>query len=209
MNIVQQRQIAATIAELYQDSKNDHFRMMKGVAKSVFRPMQPIDFKDVYLSISQEQGADLTELIKQKNLKNIIEFGTSFGISTLFLAAGAIETGGHIITTELIASKARQAFENFKRAGVNDLIEIRIGDAVESLKNHSTPIDLLLLDGWKDLYLSVFRLLESNFHQNTIVYVDNADMADTKAFLRAVSQNPKYQFQSYYGGRVVLITVTS
>ena len=159
------------------------------------------------IRISKEQGEDLKRLVKQNNLKNIIEFGTSFGISTLFLAQGVIETGGHIITTELIESKAQKAIENFKKAGVNDLIEVRMGDALETLKHHNDPIDLLLLDGWKDLYLAVFQLLESNFHADTIIYVDNADMSETQVFLRKVGQNGKYQLQSLFYGKVVLITV--
>lgn len=203
----QQTQIKETLHQLFKDSKYDHLRMMKSVAKNMFRPMQASDFKDVYLSISKEQGEDLIRLVKQHKLKNIIEFGTSFGISTLFLAQGAIETGGRIITTELIESKAQKAIENFKKAGVNELIEVRIGDAMETLKHHNAPIDLLLLDGWKDLYLAVFQLLESNFHANTIIYVDNADMSDTQAFLRKVGQNDKYQLQSLFYGKVVLITV--
>lgn len=205
--MVQQRRIETTIAELYNDAQNDHFRMMKGVAKSIFRPMQPSDFKNVYLAISQQQGADLVELIRSNNFKNIVEFGTSFGISTLFLAKGAMETGGSVITTELIESKAQRAIENFKRAGVNDLIEVRIGDALKTLQNHKSPIDLLLLDGWKDLYLPIFQLLEPNFHPNTIIYVDNADMAETQRFLKTVRQNPKYQFHSGHHGKVVLIGI--
>lgn len=198
--------IEATLAHLYNDSKYDRIKAMKGFAKNAFRPIQPANFKDVYLSISKEQGEDLKRLIKKNNLKNIVEFGTSFGISTLFLALGVIETKGRIITTELIESKAQKAIENFKKAGVNDLIEVRIGDAVETLKNHNAPIDLLFLDGWKGLYLPVFQMLESNFHSNTFIYVDNADMAETQAFLQTVSRNDKYQLQTKFGGEVVLIT---
>ena len=117
-----------------------------------------------------------------------------------------METEGHIITTELIESKAQKAIENFKKAGVNDLIEVRIGDALETLKNHDEPIDLLLLDGWKDLYLPIFQMLESNFHTNTFIYVDNADMADSRAFLKTIGQNDKYQLESKFGGKAVLIT---
>ena len=199
MNTIQKHQIETTITELYKDSKNDYLRMMKGAAKSIFRPMQPSDFKDAYLSISKEQGRDLVKLIRANNIRNMVEFGTSFGISTLFLAQGAIETGGSIITTELIESKALKAIENFKHAGINDLIEVRIGNALETLKNHHTPIDLLLLDGWKDLYLPIFQMLEPNYHANTIIYVDNADMVESRAFLKVVSQNPKYQlhYESY------------
>lgn len=202
-----QKQIELTLDELYQDSKYDKLKMMKGAAKSVFRPMQPLDFKEAYLSISKEQGKDLKRLIKENNFKNIVEFGTSFGISTLFLAQGVMETGGRIITTELIESKAQKAIENFKKAGVNDLIEVRIGDALETLKNHAEPIDLLLLDGWKDLYLPLFQMLEPNFHPNTIVYVDNADMTEVQSFLRAVGQNSAYKLLSEHGGKVVLIKI--
>lgn len=203
---MQNYQIETTIAHLYDDSKNDFLRMMKGAAKSIFRPIQPSDLKDVYLAISNEQGDGLVQMIKENKMKNIVEFGTSFGISTLFLAQGVIETGGKIITTELIETKARKALENFQKAGVNNLIEIRIGDALKTLANHNEPIDLLLLDGWKDLYLPLFQMLEPNFHDNTVIYVDNADMAESRSFLKTVSQNPKYQLQYKFHGKVVLIS---
>lgn len=204
---MQNFQIERTIAELYKDSKNDYLKMMGGAAKSIFRPIQPSDFKDAYLAISQEQGRHLVELIKRNDIKNIVEFGASFGISTLFLAQGAIQTGGHIITTELIESKAKKAIENFKTAGVNNLIELRIGDAMQTLKNHNEPIDLLLLDGWKDLYLPLFRMLEPNFYSKTIIYVDNADMVESRSFLNTVGQNSKYELESGFNGKVVIITI--
>ena len=201
-----QNQIKTTISELFEDSKYDMLNSMKGSAKSLLRPMQPLDFKDAYLSISKEQGHDLIKLITVNKLKNIVEFGTSFGISTLFLAQGVIETGGHIITTELIESKAKKAIDNFERAGVSNLIEVRIGDAIETLKNHNTSIDLLLLDGWKNLYLPIFQMLESNFHSNTFIYVDNAEMAEAKTFINVMRQSSNYQIQPQFGGKVVLIT---
>lgn len=208
MNTIEQNQLVTNvIAELYQDAKNDHLKMMKGVVKSAFRPIRPTDFKDVYLSISQKQGESLKALIVEKQLKNIVEFGTSFGISTLFLAQGVRQTGGSIVTTELIESKAQKALENFQRAKVEDLIELRVGDALETLQGHLSPIDLLLLDGWKDLYLPIFQMLEPNFQANTIIYVDNADMAASRTFLSTIAQNSKYHFESQYDGKVVLITV--
>ena len=198
-------QIENTIAHLYKDSEKDYLKMMKAAAKSTFRPLEPSDLKDAYLSISKDQGVDLVETIKKENIKNIVEFGTSFGISTLFLAQGVAETGGSIITTELIESKAKKAKENFKAAGVNHLVDLRVGDALVTLNNHSTPIDLLLLDGWKDLYLPLFQLLEPNYHDSTIVYVDNADMGDSQVFLKNVSQNSKYQIEYKHNGKVALI----
>jgi predicted O-methyltransferase YrrM len=202
-----EEQLEETITHLYNQSKYDPFKIIKGLTKSIFRPMQPLDFKDVALSISKKQGKDLVQLIEHNNLKNIVEFGTSFGISTLFLAQGAITTKGHIITTELIESKALKATENFKKAGVSELIEVRIGDALHTLKNHNEPVDLLLLDGWKNLYLPLFQMLEATFHENTLIYVDNADMADVQLFLKTVAQNHKYRLQSKFGGKVVLVTI--
>ncbi len=207
MKVQQNIQIENTLHQLYKSSKNDYLRIMGVATKSIFRPMQPHDFKEMYLSISQEQGDHLVQLIKEKKLKNIVEFGASFGISTLFLAKGVLATGGRIITTELIESKALKAVENYKKAGVNDLIEIRVGDALETLRNHKEPIDLLVLDGWKNLYLRLFKALESNFHGDTIIYVDNADMSEVKTFLKRVSQSSKYQFQSIFGGKAALITI--
>ncbi|MGS0527891.1 hypothetical protein ACU8V7_24600 [Zobellia nedashkovskayae] len=113
--VEQPNKIELTLNNLFKDAKSDRFKIIKGLTKSIIRPMQPIDFKDVYLSISKEQGLDLVRLIKKNNLKNVVEFGTSFGISTLFLAQGVKETGGSVITTELIESKAIKAIENFER----------------------------------------------------------------------------------------------
>tara|TARA_R110001592_G_C13193089_1_gene753858 strand:+ start:99586 stop:100227 length:642 start_codon:yes stop_codon:yes gene_type:complete len=203
----EQIQIEQIIHQLYEKTRFDKVKAFKGVAKSAFRPMQPLDFKDVALSISKEQGEHLKELIIKDGHKNIVEFGTSFGISTLFLAQGALETRGHIITTELIQSKAERAINSFKEAGVNHIIETRIGDAMETLKGHVEPIDLLLLDGWKNLYLPLFSMLEANFHTNTVIYVDNAEMAETNQFLQVVKQNSKYKLSSEGNGRVVLITI--
>ncbi|MCK0155795.1 class I SAM-dependent methyltransferase [Cellulophaga sp. F20128] len=200
-------QIETTLAHLYKDAKCDRLKMMKRLAIQAIKPLRPKDFKDVYLSISKKEGDYLKQLIQQNKLKNIVEFGTSFGISTLFLAQGVLLTGGRIITTELLASKAQKAIANFKEAGVNERIEVRIGDAMKTLKNHKEPIDLLVLDGWKDLYLPLFQMLESNFHNNTYIYVDNAEMAETQVFLKTIDHFQKYQLQSKFGGKVVLITI--
>lgn len=205
MLVKEKNQIELILNQLFKDAQNDGFKIMKSFIKSAFRDIKPIDFKDAYLSISKNQGENLAQLIKDNTLKNIVEFGTSFGISTLYLAKGALETKGSIITTEIIPSKAKKAIENFKKANVLDFIEVRIGDAMQTLENHNTPIDLLFLDGWKDLYLPLFKMLESNFYKKTIIYVDNANMAVTETFLNTIRKNPKYQFTPKFNGKVVLI----
>lgn len=202
---IQERRINNTINNLFQDSKMDHLKMIKGAAKSMLRPMQPSDFSDVYLSISKQQGEALSQLIIEHDIKHMVEFGTSFGISTLYLALGALRTGGSIITTELLESKAKKAQQNFIDAGVADLIDVRVGDAVETLQGHNQAVDLLLLDGWKNLYLEVFNLLETSFHSDTLIYVDDADMRDTKNFLQAVKKKDTYDFEFIHQGKAAII----
>ena len=202
---MQNAQIEKTLAELYKDSKYDKFKIIKKIGKRYFRPIEPADFKDIYLSITKKQGESLVKLIKENNLKNIIEFGTSFGISTIFLAQGAIQTKGKIITTELIESKAKKAIENFKRAGINELIDVKIGNALDTLKNYNNSIDLLFLDGWNNLYLPLFTLLEPNFHKDTIIYVDNANMDDSRSFLKTVEKKSKFKIQTLHKGKAALI----
>ncbi len=199
--------IEETIDHLYADSRSDYFKMMQGAAMSVFRPIRPSDFEGAYLAISRDQGDDLVAMIRENASQNIVEFGTSFGISTLFLAQGAIATGGHIVTTEILASKAERAVKNFQAAGVTHLIDVRVGDAMITLKDYVQPIDFLLLDGWKDLYLSLFTMLEGNFHDKTIVYVDNADMSECRVFLDHVAKSRRYELRYRHQRKVALITM--
>ncbi len=175
--------IQHVISLLFKDAKFDRLRAAKGMAKMIFRPLQPQDMENVYLPVSQEQGEFFYKTIVENKFQSIVEFGTSFGISTLFLAAAAKETGGKVITTELLSSKAKTAKKNFENAGLESFIELKEGDAIKTLANFKQPIDFLMLDGWKNLYLPLFKHLEPFFHKDTIIYADNVDMEDTQPFL--------------------------
>ncbi|WP_299889897.1 O-methyltransferase [uncultured Lacinutrix sp.] len=190
---------------LHSDAKNDFMRMGKGIIKSMFRPMQPDDFKDAYLPISREQGKEISKIIIENNFKNVVEFGTSFGISTIYLADAVRTTDGKVITTELLESKAIKAKQNIDDVGLSDYVEIRIGDAMETLKTLSKPIDFLFLDGWKNLYLPLFQLLEPLFNKGTLIYADNMDMSDTHNYASyLLSKKNEYNTQSIQNGKVYL-----
>ena len=76
MNTAQQNKVKTTLRELFQDSRGDKFKMIKGAAKSIFRPIQPADFEDVYLSISSDQGEYIKDIIiKQKPFYLQVEVG--------------------------------------------------------------------------------------------------------------------------------------
>src|SRR5262245_29850829 len=104
------------------------------------------------MAVAPEVGRLLYALVRANRPNMIVEFGTSFGLSAIHLAAALRDNGaGKLITTERSAAKAEQAKKNLAEAGLLELVQIRLGDARESLKTTSADIDFLVLDGWKEL----------------------------------------------------------
>jgi predicted O-methyltransferase YrrM len=136
-----------------------------------------MSMKDAYLAVSRETGALLYMLARSTGARAIVEFGASFGISTLHLAAALRDNGGgRLITSEFEPSKAARARENFNAGGLSDLIEIREGDALQTLaRDLPERIDLLLLDGAKGLYPAVLALVEPHLRPGALIVADNAD----------------------------------
>ncbi|HEX4009025.1 MAG TPA: class I SAM-dependent methyltransferase [Solirubrobacteraceae bacterium] len=117
-----------------------------------------------------------------------MEFGTSFGISTIYLAAAVRDNGiGSVVTTELSETKVAAARANLVAAGVHHVIEILAGDARETLAGVQGPIQLVLLDGWKYLALPVLRMLEPSLTPGALVLADDTSlpsMADYLVYVR-------------------------
>ncbi|MDF2695679.1 MAG: hypothetical protein K0S65_4062, partial [Labilithrix sp.] len=133
--------------------------------------------RDAYIPVSLDAGKLLYLLARAQGSRTIVEFGTSFGISTIHLAAAARENGGRVITTEKEPEKVKQARANLERAGLADVVEVREGDARMTLRDLDTPIDLLFLDGWKALYLPVLRLVEPRLRSGALVVDDDLEIA--------------------------------
>jgi predicted O-methyltransferase YrrM len=133
--------------------------------------------KDFPLPISRETGVLLYMLARSSGARTIVEFGTSFGISTLHLAAALRDNGGgHLITTEFEPSKVARARDNLTAGGVVDLVEIRMGDALQTLRGDlPETIDLLLLDGAKALYPEILSLVEGRLRPGAVIVADDAD----------------------------------
>jgi predicted O-methyltransferase YrrM len=133
--------------------------------------------KNAPLAISRETGALLYMLARSSRARTIVEFGTSFGISTLHLAAALRDNGGgHLITSEFEPSKVARARDHLTAGGLIDLVEIREGDALETLSvDLPETVDLLLLDGAKALYPEILSLMESSLRPGAFIVADNAD----------------------------------
>jgi len=133
--------------------------------------------KDFPLAVSRQTGALLYMLARSSGARTIVEFGTSFGISTLHLAAALRDNGGgRLITSEFEPSKVARARKNLTEGGLIDLVEIREGDALKTLSvDLPETIDLLLLDGAKALYTEVLSLVERRLRPGALIVADNAD----------------------------------
>jgi len=132
--------------------------------------------KDFPLAVSRQTGALLYMLARSSRARTIVEFGTSFGISTLHLAAALRDNGGgQLITSEFESTKVTRARNNLAAAGLSDLVEIRQGDALQTLSvDLPKTIDLLLLDGAKALYPEILALVESRLRPGALIVADNA-----------------------------------
>jgi predicted O-methyltransferase YrrM len=112
-----------------------------------------------YLNVTTREGRVLRQLTEAAGAKRVVEIGTSSGYSTIWLALGVRGTGGKVFTHEIDPDKVKLASENFRKAGVDDLITIIEGDAHETIKQHEEPIDVVFLDAEKKGYVDYLKQL--------------------------------------------------
>jgi predicted O-methyltransferase YrrM len=144
--------------------------------------------REIHMPVSRATGSLLYMLARGNGARAIVEFGTSFGLSTIYLCAALRDNGGgKLIGTELEPNKLAQAQANLEAAGLADLVEIRPGDALETLaRDLPSTVDLLLLDGHKPLYGRILSLLAPRLRTGSYLVADNADACpDYKAQVRA------------------------
>ena len=149
-----------------------------------------------FLNVSPVFGRFLYMCTRAAKAKRIVEFGTSFGISTIHLACALRDNGGgQVIGTELEPTKAQRARENLAAADLADLVDIRVGDALDTLKDGiADDVDVVLLDGAFSLYLPVLKLLEPHLRSGALVISDNA-MEQAPGYLDYV-RNPQNGYLS-------------
>ena len=154
--------------------------------------------RNLYVPVSQKQGEFLYLIARSLRANRIVEFGTSFGISTTYLAAAVKDNGGGlVIGSELEPRKVATARRNLEEADLKTLVEIREGDAQETLRDPGGIVDMVLLDGFKKLYLPILKMLTPHLRQGGVVVGDNI-FTFRKALAPYVSfvQNPANGFFS-------------
>jgi predicted O-methyltransferase YrrM len=145
------------------------------------------------LPVGPDTGRVLKILIKGAKARSILELGTSYGYSTLWLAEAARETGGKVVSLELAVYKAKFAREALERARLTDYVDIHVGSAVETLPRLAGPFDFVLVDLWKDLYVACLDLVYPKLARGAYVAADNmiypeVSRADAANYQRRVRQ---------------------
>ena len=172
--------VSEVLEDLYGEAKKTDGVLLPKVHAEANRIGGPLDDRkiaslldDAFIPVAPEVGRLLYTLVRLRRPKIAVEFGASFGLSAIHIAAAIRDNGeGRLITTELNPNKAARAAENIKKAGLDDLVEVRQGDAFKTLSD-VTKVDFLMLDGWKGLYLPMLQKLESFLSSGSPIVADD------------------------------------
>ncbi|MGW7542395.1 O-methyltransferase [Streptomyces sp. NPDC054770] len=157
----------------------EHRRPAGGGPRSGIR--DPHAFPDIGFSIHPAQGDLIYLLCRAVGATRVVEFATSLGVSTLYFAAAVRDNGGGtVIGSEIVPEKAATALGNLAEAGLADLVDLRIGDARETLRDLGGPVDFALIDGWPvdsgpSLARQIMETVAPQLRQGALVMNDNAE----------------------------------
>jgi predicted O-methyltransferase YrrM len=166
--------------------------------------------RDAYMPVDADTGRFLYQLVRARRPQVVVEFGTSFGLSALHIAAALRDVGhGRLVTSELEPHKVSAARASFAEAGLADLIEVREGDAHRTLADLQ-GIEVLFLDGWKAQYLPLLKALEPRLARGAVLVGDDLDVLPEAVapYVAYVSQSTRYvTVQIPIGDRLALSTL--
>jgi predicted O-methyltransferase YrrM len=184
---LQDHRVATALDRMYTETREQtpRLRDMRSAMSTARTAQERADaMSTFYIPVTPEAGRLLYSLVRATRPATIVEFGMSFGISALHLASAVRDNGsGRVVTTELSADKIAAAKQTFVETGLDDLITILEGDALSTLAGLDGPVGFVLLDGWKELYLPVIKLLEPHLSAGALVVADNTEMSDAKPYL--------------------------
>jgi predicted O-methyltransferase YrrM len=133
-----------------------------------------LDQRDEFLiSVGPATGQLLNILAKSIQAKTIVELGTSYGYSTVWLAEAARANDGKLISLDKADYKQAYAKERIARAGLTGYVEFRLGDALETLRSLKGPFDFVLVDLWKELYVPCLELFYPELAPGAFIAADN------------------------------------
>jgi predicted O-methyltransferase YrrM len=144
-------------------------------------------------NVSGGEGAFMRDEIIKVNAKHALEIGTSNGYSGIWTALGLRKTGGHLLTMEIDDGRARLAQENFKAAGVDSLVTLKMGDALKVIPNLKGPIDFVFIDAEKSDYVRYLQMVVPLVRPGGVILAHNVSDLQSlvEDFIQAVKTDPR------------------
>jgi predicted O-methyltransferase YrrM len=144
-----------------------------------------------YANVSTEDGRLLRQLTEAVNAKRVVEIGTSTGESGIWFAIALRKTGGHLYTHDIDPERIKVARRNFENAGVSDLITIIEGDAHETIKQHTEPVDIVFIDADKPGYPDYLEKILPHIRPGGLIIAHNMRRPEPDPrYLKAITTNP-------------------
>jgi predicted O-methyltransferase YrrM len=160
----------SAVLELYNQRMRDEHAQRRGGGG----PGSPgIGIDQFLLAVGPETGQLINILAKSLKAPNILEIGTSYGYSGIWLGEAARATGGRLTTLELQDYKSAYAREMSVKAGLADHVDFKVGDALEAIAAMPAGIDFVLLDLWKDMYTPCLEAFYPKLNPGAIIVADN------------------------------------
>jgi len=160
---------------------------------------------ELYANVPAADGRMLRVLAESVNAKQVLEIGTSTGLSGLWFSLALERTGGRLTTLELDPRRAALAREHFKRAGVDGLVTLIEGDAHKNIGKVQGPVDVVFIDAEKDGYVDYLNRVLPLVRPGGLILAHNVDMAPD--YVKAVSANPALETVYYMQGNQLAITL--
>ncbi|MBT8240995.1 MAG: class I SAM-dependent methyltransferase [Acidimicrobiia bacterium] len=131
-------------------------------------------WRDKFVALDRDKAEFVYLLCRASGARRVTEAGTSFGVSTLYLAAAVRDNGGGLVTTcDIEETKVAVARRHYDEAGLSEQIEVRVGDIRESLRGLDEPVDMLLLDIWAPIAGDVVALVGPQLRTGGLIVADN------------------------------------
>lgn len=142
-----------------------------------WRGMEPRDhahFADKLVALDRDKAEFCYALCRASGARRIVELGTSFGVSTIYLAAAVRDNGGGVVIgAEYEAQKLKAARANIEAAGLSRYVDLHEGDVLDAIRTIDAPIDFVLFDIWFEVVRPALDLLLPHLHKGTVICADN------------------------------------
>ena len=161
--------------------------------EEVLPMLKHLPYRHGGMNVPASDGRLLYDIIKQHGYTKGLEIGTSNGYSALWLGLAFKETGGKLITIEIEPQRAREAQENFRHAGLDDVIESRVNDALREIPYLQGPFDFVFIDAWKPDYEKYLELVLPKMKVGGVITAHNvtSEGGSMKGFLEEIHNNPR------------------